>query len=207
MRLFGTMALVLALGAAAVAPAAAAGSWGGTLGGGVALPQDVAKDRLNRGWDLQSGSTFKVGNSVAILMEVMYNKYGVSDTTLQNLQVPEGKMRILSGTVNFMVGPGATGSGPYLIGGGGIYNRKIELSKPTTGGVIVVDPWLGVVAPIVIPPGDVIGTFSTTKPGINGGVGLSLGKNSRAYLEARYHWVFTDNVKTTFIPINFGLRW
>ena len=207
MRLFATIGWVLALGLAVVTPAAEAQSWGGTLGGGVVLPQDVSKDRLNRGWDFQSGSRRQVGKSVALLTEVMYYRSDVADSVLQDLQVSEGSSRVLAGTLNFMLGPGAARSGFYLVAGGGIYNRKVEFSKPTRGTVILVDPWLGVVDPIVIAQGEVIGSYSTTKPGVNGGVGVSLGKKSGVYFEARYHWIFTDNVKTTFIPINFGLRW
>jgi opacity protein-like surface antigen len=207
MRFFATMVCVLGLAGAAAAPAAAGQAWGGTLGGGIVLPQDVAKDKFNRGWNLASGSTKQLSRSVAILTEVMYGRFGVADSVLRNLQVPEGNARILAGTVNFVLGPGASGPGFYLVGGGGIYNRKIEFSKPTTAGVVVFDPWLGTAVPIVVPAGETIASFSTTKPGVNGGLGVSLGKTSRVYLEARYHWIFTDNVKTTFIPINFGFRW
>jgi hypothetical protein len=205
MRLFAAIGCVLAVGFASVRPAAAASSWGGTLGGGIVLPQDVAKDRLNQGWNLQSGSTHQIAKSAAILTEVMYTHHGVSDATLQSLHAPEGSARVLAGTLNLMLGPGAAGSGPYLVGGGGIYNRKIEFNRPTTADTIIDDPWLGQNGPVVIPAGQTIGSFSTTKPGLNAGVGVSLGK--KVYVEARYHWIFTDKVKTTFLPINFGFRW
>jgi hypothetical protein len=207
MRLLATIGCVLALGLAVLTPAAEAQSWGGTIGGGIVLPQDVAKDRLNRGWDFQSGSKRQLSGSVALLTEVLYYHSGVADSVLRELQVSEGSSRVLAGTLNFMLGPGASKSGPYLVAGGGIYNRKIEFSKPTRGTVIISDPWLGVVDPIVIAQGEVIGSYSTTKPGVNGGVGVSFGKKSGVCFEARYHWIFTDNVKTTFIPINFGIRW
>ena len=148
-----------------------------------------------------------MSRSVGLLTEVMYNRYGVSDATLQSLQVPEGNARVLAGTLNLIIGPGASGPGFYVVGGGGVYNRKIDFSKPTVAGVVVFDPWLGTAVPIVVPAGEAIASFSTTKPGANAGVGIGLGKTTRVYFEARYHWIFTDKVKTTFIPINFGFRW
>lgn len=207
MRVCATFACVVGLAALTAAPAAAGQRWGGTLGGGIVLPQDVSKDKLNRGWNLASGSTRPMSRSVAILTEVMYNRFSVADSVLRDLQVPEGHSRIFAGTVSFVLGPGASGPGFYVVAGTGIYNRKIEFSKPTVGGVVIFDPWLGTAVPIVVPAGEKVASFSTTKPGVNGGAGISLGKTSRVYLEARYHWIFTDNVKTTFIPINFGFRW
>lgn len=204
-RVLGVLLLMAGASAAAVEPAAA---WDGILSGGIVLPEGTSKDRLNNGWNVQTATSHAVAKSAALVFEGMYAHHGVADPTLRALNTPEGSTRILSGTVSLMVGPGSTGSGPYVVGGGGIYNRKIEFDRPVAVDTTVpVDPWLGVAVPIVIPAGGTIGSFSTTKPGASAGVGISLGKTSRVFLEARYHWLFTDGQTTTFVPINFGFRW
>jgi hypothetical protein len=57
-------------------------------------------------------------------------------------------------------------------------------------------------------PGTVISTSgSTTKFGLNGGVGFDIKAGGAGlFVEDRWHTVFTSGSNTTFMPITIGIR-
>ena len=96
------------------------------------------------------------------------------------------KARVLSGTANALVSPPQFGGG-YVIAGIGLYHMSAECDGCTT---------------------------STTKGGLNGGVGYELHLTRiKLFAEARYHYIggpsdpTTGGVKssTQFIPISLGV--
>ena len=44
---------------------------------------------------------------------------------------------------------------------------------------------------------------------IGGGVSMRLrgDSNVKFFAEARYHYIFTNPIRTTVLPVTFGLRW
>jgi opacity protein-like surface antigen len=71
---------------------------------------------------------------------------------------------------------------PYLIGGGGVYNFKLEGD-------------------------DISGSDSQTKFGINAGAGFDFKAGSAGlFVEGRFHDIFTSGSNTQFIPITVGVR-
>jgi opacity protein-like surface antigen len=51
------------------------------------------------------------------------------------------------------------------------------------------------------------GSDSETKFGLNGGAGIEFGLSGLAtFVEARFHSVFTEDSKTNFVPISFGIK-
>jgi hypothetical protein len=100
--------------------------------------------------------------------------------------ISNAKARVLSGTANALVSPPQFGGG-YVIGGIGLYHMSAECDGCTT---------------------------STTKGGLNGGVGYELRFTGiRLFAEARYHYIAgpsdptTAGVKssTQFVPISLGV--
>ena len=94
-----------------------------------------------------------------------------------------GTDNILAGTVNgvymFPMGPGAQIS-PYLIGGVGFYHLSASCTDCTSS--------------------------SENKFGLNGGGGLSFPLSGfSAFVEARYHHIFTDGGSTSMVPISVGI--
>lgn len=87
-------------------------------------------------------------------------------------------VKISSANANLVYALPGTGIRPYLIGGAGIYGLKV----------------------------DVAGASTTTKLGLNGGIGASFPLSGfNTFVEARLHHVFSDNVATQFIPVTFGI--
>jgi opacity protein-like surface antigen len=94
-----------------------------------------------------------------------------------------GTANILAGTVNgvwmFPIDAGAPIS-PYLIGGVGFYHLSVSCTGCTDN--------------------------SANKFGLNGGGGISFPLSGfSAFVEARYHHIFTDNGSTSMIPISVGI--
>lgn len=86
--------------------------------------------------------------------------------------------RIIAGTANLVYSLPGVGIRPYLIGGGGYYGLKLDTPNAQ----------------------------SVNKFGINGGVGALFPLSGfNAYVEARFHNVFTDVSSTQFIPVTFGI--
>ncbi|MEO5588375.1 MAG: outer membrane beta-barrel protein [Gemmatimonadaceae bacterium] len=90
-------------------------------------------------------------------------------------------LKIISGNANLVYSLPGTGISPYLIGGAGVYNFKADGS----------------------------GSYSDSETdfGLNGGIGAAFPLSGfSAFVEARYHHVFTEGSATQFIPVTFGLR-
>ena len=96
----------------------------------------------------------------------------------------------------------------YITGGGGIYHRTVEFTEPAIATITVFDPWFGFY-PANIATSQVIGSYSTYKPGFNVGAGVAfrIRGNTKLFAEARYHHMFTNNFDTTMVPVTFGVRW
>ncbi len=87
-------------------------------------------------------------------------------------------VKISSANANLVYALPGTGIRPYLIGGAGIYGLKSDFP----------------------------GASTTTKLGLNGGIGASFPLSGfNTFVEARLHHVFSDNVATQFIPVTFGI--
>ena len=185
--------------AAAVAPAAAlraqtsfaiaAGVSGprGTLGNAVNTGYHVlASIATDAGMYLPSGSDRAQRSNAGAPLRIRVD----GGWTEFGYKLPTGvrnaKARVLSGTANALVSPPQFGGG-YVIGGIGLYHMSAECDGCTT---------------------------STTKGGVNGGVGYELALTRvRLFAEARYHYIggpsdpTTAGVKTStqFVPISLGV--
>ncbi|MFP2909573.1 outer membrane beta-barrel protein [Pyxidicoccus sp. 3LFB2] len=190
------------------------------VGGGLSLPLSDAGDRFETGRGFQLGAGFQLMRKFGITAEYLNTYHGVQDDVLDAAGV-EGSHRMQSGTLNAVVNVlPRSRLGLYLIGGPGLYYRKVEVSQ--FAGVAAVpycDPWLLYCTTDVVPVSEVLGSRSTTDWGLNAGAGLtfSLFGDLRLYAEARYHYIFgpeftaqdgsSRNANGQYVPIMFGLRY
>jgi Outer membrane protein beta-barrel domain len=167
------------------------------ISGGADFPVQDQKDAYKTGWNGTLLIPINFGSSpVSVRLDGSYHrmdtKSGLAAFT------GSGNVRILSGTVDLVVGPRGTPVEPYAIGGVGAYDMRFRGEDLSNN------------------------TFSdtTTRFGWNagGGIAFPLGAgatNSRFFVEARYTSVstngdrFSDSVRTggtrfTFVPLNVG---
>ena len=122
--------------------------------------------------DLDNAFIRKVGNAVL-------PSDGVGDVT--------GNVNMVGGTANLVLPLTQSMFRPYLIGGVGVYRRRVSQD---IGGTL-----------------DEFQSLKDTQTdlGYNGGVGLSIGGvGPSLFIEARYHSVQTTPQRTKFVPVVIG---
>jgi len=99
-----------------------------------------------------------------------------------------GNVNLIGGTANIVLPLTQSVVKPYLIGGVGVYNRRVSQNVAGT-----VDEFQS------------LKDSQSRKIGYNGGVGLSIGGVGPSFfIEARYHSVATEPDKTRFVPVVLG---
>ena len=175
MRTTTLLAATVVVAALTHAGASAAAAQSGTtpvsfgISGGPSFP---TSEGLNSGFQVAGHLGFRSRTSpLGVRFDVLYDNWDVEGTSVD--------LRALGGTANLMFHlPSSSGAvRPYISGGIGIYNTKVEN----------VD-------------GD-------TNAGLNAGVGLDFPMSGIIpFAEVRFHSIFTDEEKTNFVPIVFGIR-
>jgi opacity protein-like surface antigen len=106
----------------------------------------------------------------------------------------------------------------FLIGGLGAYHRAVQISTPETGLVTVCAPGWFICFPTLVSADQVVGSRSTTDPGVSvgGGVSYRLSDLGSIFVEARYHYVWgpdvqnpsggTTSASAQIFPITVGVR-
>jgi hypothetical protein len=146
------------------------------LAGGLSLPTGEDKDLFESGFHGQVMLGFgMMALPVKLRADLSYHSFGGKEDVLG----ADSDLRIISGAVNAIVGMGGIGVKPYLSGGLGMYNGKVEA----------------------------FGTDdSSTEFGLNGGIGLEFSLTGMStFIEARYIHIFTEDEATQIIPITFGI--
>jgi opacity protein-like surface antigen len=195
----------------AAIPAVAQSHFTGYVGGGFTEPMWDVGTRLNRGWNVTAGAGVNVQEHVGMMVDFMFNDLGINQTTLNNVQAPNGSARIWALTLDPVIHTSPHGPVDfYITGGGGLYHRTVEFTQPAVATVTLFDPYFGVLYPAAVPTNEVIGSFSNFKGGLNGGAGVEFklgSSNVKMFAEAKYHHMFTRPTPTVIIPVSFGFRW
>lgn len=189
------------------------------FGGGVGFPLGDTAKRFNIGGNVVAGIGFNFSNHVGAQFEYLYSWYALKAGELEGVSL-SGTGTAQYGDLNLVVN--LTGPddkiGAYLIGGPGLYRRKVKITKAEgTATVPICDPWLFACLPAESTVSSVVGSRSTTDFGLNAGVGItfSIVGLARLYLEARYHYVWGPTFETPtgpkradgqFLPMVLGLR-
>jgi hypothetical protein len=119
--------------------------------------------------------------------------------------------------------------GGYILGGGGIYHRIIQLTSPAIGYTTICDPYWYVCYPAAVSVDNILGDRSSNDFGIDFGGGITFGHEVKFFVESRYHYVWgpevTNSVATpvtgstqtscspscstnaAYFPLTFGVKW
>ena len=180
------------------------------IGGGFTETLGATGRRIDPGWNFDAGAGYNFHPYVGLMLQFNYNQLDVNTTTVRALGFPAGNIRQWSLTLDPVVHTNPRGPvDVYLIGGGGLYQRRQQFTAPTTAVFTGFDPYFGYY-PVAVPANRVITEYTLNKPGVNGGAGVSFGTkwHVKFYAEARYHRMFLGNDRhTDLLPVTFGLRW
>lgn len=177
----------VALGMLLSAPALRAQGAEFSLGGGLTVPLGAFDDVSKLGWHGLVAVSFAPSSfPLGIQIDGMY------DRLKQDASVGDRSFQILQATGNLIYKFKSSEESkfrPYLIGGVGIYNRKL------VSGTDVAGPGVG-------------NTGNTgTDFGLNGGAGFDFKTGGVGlFLEGRFHDIFDSGENTKFIPITLGVR-
>jgi len=154
------------------------------ISGGAAIPVGDFGDDYTTGYNGTASLMFRsFGSPIGLRVDGMYNRMSVKDD--RTIAIPGvgivNAAVITSANANLVYNLPGTGMTPYLIGGAGVYGLKLDIEDAD-------DP------------------DTETKFGINGGIGAAFPLSGfSAFIEARYHHIFSDNASTGFIPVTFGI--
>ena len=151
------------------------------ISAGATIPVGDMADFYTTGYNGTASLMFKsYGSPIGLRIDGMYNKLSPKDDAPADFDFVDGVV-ITGANANLTYNLPGTGISPYLIGGAGVYNMKLDFEGDD-------DP------------------ESTTKFGLNGGIGAAFPLSGfTTFIEARFHHVFTESSATQFIPVTFGI--
>lgn len=165
-------------------------------GGGAVLPAGSAADRFETGWQLTGGVGWALGEALGFRLDYTY-----SDERLIGRAVPQAfvngshVVHSLEADVRWTLTP--RGPAPvYLVGGLGLYRQKTAITnvRDYEPGPSICDPWLPVCSVGPVPAGTILGSRSSTDPGLDLGAGVEVPIRGRLrfVFEARWRFVWGD---------------
>ena len=177
------------------------------FGGGPTFAGGDIGDKFGTGWGPAIGVTVNVTERLGIQFEYAYRWFDVTDSIdalgglldanhqthqldfnlVANLTAPDSAVRV------------------YALGGPGMYNRKVEITKYEGTGIIC-DPWYYICG--AYPVSSVLGSRGGWDFGVNfgGGVGFRIGDESEFYIESRMHYVIGPDINPEVQPIGTTLN-
>lgn len=176
--------VMLALGAAMVAPSMARAQVGLGVGGGFTFPVSTLSTTNKTGYNVLADLSFRSQASpLGFRVDAMFNSLPTKITDARTLQVWTVNANLVA---NLVTAP-KTPVVPYLIAGIGWYNDKYRAR--TIGSTVILS-----------------GNTSENDFGLNAGAGIRIGLgNSSLFAEGRYHYVFTPRQRLQMIPVTFGI--
>jgi hypothetical protein len=178
------------------------------FGFGWAFPTADFKNDFNAGWNGTIGATFFFNEHLGFLADYTYARMNGPDKQILLSATPvasaltngiiQSNHQMHVGTFD-IVYRGHSSEHPiggYVLGGGGIYHRIVELTSPSVGYGTYCDPYWYVCYPAAVPIDQIIGSRSSNDFGINIGGGITFGHEAKFYVESRYHYVWGK----TFAP-------
>jgi hypothetical protein len=212
------------------------------FGFGWAFPSTAAvRGDFDAGWNGSIGVTFNITEALGVQAEYMYDRMGGPSRTVSLVSNPiagavtngiiDSNHQMHVGTFNlvYKLQKHDLPFGGYVLGGGGIYHRIIQLTSPSVGYTSICDPYWYVCYPTLVSVDQIIGDRSSNDFGINVGGGVTFGHEVKFYVESRYHYVWGPTITPTsatqlpagatstcsggcttnaaYFPLTFGVRW
>jgi opacity protein-like surface antigen len=202
------------------------------IGAGYTFSLSEVRDHLGDGYNVDLGLTFNVSWLVGIQLEYGFNDLGEKRVNLPVSPLPSApggvqeafyaNMDMHHVTLNLVVPAEADAKArPYVMAGGGVYHRTVEVTSPGVGYVPgYCDPFWFYCSPGGwVPVDNILGSRSSTDFGVDfgGGISVMVTDAVSVYVEARYHYIWgpevtdpTTNEKLKangqFFPITVGVR-
>jgi len=207
------------------------------FGFGWAFPSTDFKNSFDAGWNGTAGVTFNFNAHLGVQAEYIYARMNGPERQILVSATPvaaaltngliESNHQMHIGSFN-LVYKGESSQHPiggYVLGGGGVYHRIVQLTSPTVGYTTVCDPYWYVCYPGYVSMDQILGDRSTNDFGVDFGGGVTFGREAKFYIESRYHYVWGKTVtapagspagtpcldgcttNAAYFPLTFGLRW
>lgn len=203
--LVGIAALTV-IGGATASHAQISSPIGFGLVGGTSSPSGHLSDLASSGWHAGAFLELKLPVfPIGFRLEGAWHQFGDKRFQTSGGTIGTTKARIAAGTINatYTLLPLPIIK-PYFIGGVGEYNAELTSPEPISN-----PPGLFGGPPMQTLGGTSTGTITRTqtKFGINGGVGVRLQLGGfAAFVEARWHDIFTTGKNVQMIPVSVGVR-
>jgi hypothetical protein len=178
-------------------------------GAGFTTPVGNLGDNLDTGWNIRAGAGYNFLPWVDANFDFGFDSMGINSTTLSNLGVGGGSIRVFSVTLDpiFHVTPHRPVD-LYVTVGGGYFREEQQFTDPGVATGFAGNPYFGYY-PVQYGTNIVVSSYSLNKPGLDAGVGVEFGSKwgGHFFAEARYVRIFTGGgVETDYVPVTFGFR-
>src|SRR4051794_29826757 len=185
---------------------------GGTGGAGFTVPVQEAGTDLNMGWNFDVRGGLNMGRHLDADLDFNYNHFGLNSSALARAGQPGGSVGVWALQLQpvWHVLPRTSRANVYATGGFGIFHSNLSLTRPGSVNGYYCDPFWGCY-PVSYGVDQVVGGFSTVKPGFNAGAGVEFGVGqgrTKVFAESRYQRMFTNHgADLSYLPVTFGFRW
>ena len=210
------------------------------IGFGWAFPTADFKNSFDAGWNGSFGATFNINEKVGIMGEYMYTHMNGPDKSILLSATP-----VLAGTTSgvlqsnhhmhvgladlvYKIQRSDRYVNGYVLGGGGLYHRVVQVTTPSVGYTTFCDPFWYVCYPTLVSVDQIVGDRSSNDFGVNFGGGITFGHEAKFYVESSYHYVWGQTINpatatpvttagancsggcttnAAYFPLTFGVRW
>jgi Outer membrane protein beta-barrel domain len=191
------------------------------LGMGVGPSLNPTAAIVGAGLNVVVGAGYNFTKHHSVVGQFMWNALPVHKDALGPIFIVaqrndiSGSSNLFAFTGNYRYQREGKRFGSYLIGGGGVYYRRAQLSQDVVVGTgTVCSPtwiyWGFTCTSGVVTEDQSLLKAGSTAGGVNGGAGFTIRINDEGYkfyVEARYHYAWTKNLPTTIIPVTLGFSW
>jgi Outer membrane protein beta-barrel domain len=211
------------------------------FGFGWAFPTTDLKNSFDAGWNGTIGASFNVTEKIGIQADYTYTRMNGPDKELFLSATPTAvgttsgvlqsnhQMHIGTFDLVYKIQKPDSFVNGYVLGGGGIYHRIVQITTPSVGYTTFCDPYWYVCYPTLVSVDQIVGDRSSNDFGINLGGGITFGHEAKFYIETRYHYVWGQTINqptatpaaaagtgncasgcttnAAYFPLTFGVRW
>jgi opacity protein-like surface antigen len=160
------------------------------VGGGAIVPFGSTTDHFETGWQITGGMGWAFGETLGLRVD-----YSYSDERLIGHALSQGfvngshVMHGLEAGVRWTLTP--EGPAPiYLLGGLGLYRQETAITaiRDYVPGPSICNPWLQVCAVGPVPADEILGSRTSTDPGLNLGAGVEVPIRGRVRFVFEVRW-------------------
>jgi opacity protein-like surface antigen len=196
-----------------------------TAGGGFTLPVSAVRTSFGTGWNAGMGFAVDVTDHVAVRLDVLHVRLADRARAVPQphpgvsvLVTASHFMEAATASLRFAPRHGSRHIHPYVLGGGGIYYRKVTLTGTGSDLVSVCNPWWLVCPSDPTPVDAVLGRRNSVDVGVTLGAGFTAAGPSKTtvFLEARYHYIVgpafgngqpgSGRADGQYVPLTVGFR-